>query len=303
MLIMCWLCSTNNEYMNPHTKRDLDQSNYLFCLKYLPKLQYAGKRLKLDRSLDQTIVIRKLMESTTDNLLLLRKPCTLGLQQLTTCSSLPDGIELPNLTSLHLFRLNSNFQCESRLKNVTELSIYETSKNDCVQILKQIGQQVKILWVDVLDDTLEVDVILNLCPNLKHLSVGTIILTAGQVDPNTLRQLNVLEIRCLEVDQVLMQLLLQAPELMRLVLFAERFPEYQRDSMKIFDMLQQHKILQKMERVVIHYINTHQATYSNASTAFTMLLLEAMTLYCPYLIDVSNDLKSSDAAFEVCWET
>jgi len=234
-------------------------------------------------------------------LLQVEKPCVLGLQEVAV-SSLPDGIELPNLTSLQLCRPSLDFQCDSRFTKVSELGLSEVSKDSCVQVLTQIGRQLKILRVDVVD-TLEVDEILRLSPNLKHLAlVGgpKSLKVATQVDSNTLRRLKVLELRFSrdyneyndEVSADVLLELLRAPELRKLVLVC-RFPKRLENAAEMIGLLQHQKILQKLECVVLE--GTAQ------SGAFSDLLLNSMTVNCPNLIDVSN--RFAQSLFDYCWST
>jgi hypothetical protein len=292
----CHCSSCNSCRVGPRAKFYIDTKNYTLCIQYLPKLRVAGQRLIHDCRYPCNFY--EISKVIAHGLLQVEKPCTLGLQEVAI-SSLPDGIELPNLTSLQLCRINLDFRCDSWLSKVSELGLFGISKDICVQVLTQVGRQLKILRVDVFD-TLEVDVILRLSPNLQHLGLvgGPRLLTvATQVDPDTLRQMNVLELRfdrdynnAVSAD-VLLQLL-QAPEIRKLVLVC-RFPEKLENAAEIIGMLQQHKILQKLECAILE--GTAQ------SGAFSDLLLNHLTVNCPNLTDVSNRFACS--MFDFCWNT
>jgi hypothetical protein len=280
---------------------EIDCVNFKLCVKYLPKLRAAGYKSTGDSRMPFSTFAIGII--TNEGLQEVEKPCTLGLEELTVLS-LPDGIELPNLTSLHLFRTSSkDFHCDDeRLRNVSELALTQVSSDACMQILSHLGGQLKILRIDVMD-TVEIDVILQLCPNLKHLNVevGAKCLTlANQVELGTVQQLNVLELAYkrpngelpslltdADVDTEVLLQLLQAPELLQLVLVC-RFPKEQQDVDEIVGELRQQKILQNLERVVLN----QQGSICHGSVFYSRSVMEAMVLFCPKLIDVSNGLHA-----------
>jgi hypothetical protein len=282
--------------IDPHAKFHNDVKNFILGVHYLPKLRVAGQRLKHDSRYPFNFFA--LSKVIAEGLLQVDKPCTLGLQEVAV-SSLPDGIGLPNLTCLQLCRPSLDFRCDSRLTKVSELGLSEVSKDVCVQVLTQIGRQLKILRLDVVD-TMEVDKILRLSPDLKHLAlVGgpKSLKVATKVDSDTLRCLKVLELRFSrdyndEVSANVLMELLRAPEIRKLVLVC-RFPERLQQATDIISLLQQQIILQKLECVVLE--GTAQ------SGAFSDLLLNSMTVSCPNLMDVSSRFALS--MFDYCWST
>jgi hypothetical protein len=284
--------------MSIKEKKLHNKNNLQLCIRYLPKLRFAGQRLIQDNNgrLDNLWSLKG--NITTRELLRLKKPCTLSLQEVTV-SSIPKGIKLPNLTSLHLFSPSINFCCDSRMLKVTELGIYDVTRVYCIQILNQIGQQLKILRLELVDKV-NIDVVLRACPNLKHLAIAgktTYLNIATQVELDTVRQLNVLEIviRYNGTDPGVLLQLLRAPELRKLALVC-RFPplEY---AAEIVCSLQQHKILQKLEHVYLEDAFGYEA--------FSNLLLNSLTLHCPNLINVSGAAfrcNRSLSILESCWD-
>jgi hypothetical protein len=279
---------------SPNEKFQRNTKNLTLCMQHLPNLRVAGQ--KITHGGRYPFIYWVMAMSTAEALLRVNKPCTLGLQEMTA-SSLPDGIELLNLTSLQLCKPSMGFLCGSRLSKVSELGLYQVKKDTCIQILTQIGQQLKILRLDVVE-TIEIDIILGLCPNLQHLEVlrGPIRLS-NKVDPTTLGQLNILELKfdpnyAVEVGAGMLLQLLQAPELRKLVLVC-KFPRQQGESMEIISMLKRLKILQKLEQATLQAIGS--------SRGFSDVILNYMTVHCPNLTDVSN--LSNGSMFDFCWNT
>lgn len=259
---------------------------FWLCMKHLPKLRYLGDHCSLDNAMHYNC----LGKLTTKWLLEVGKPTTLALQDMTLyeASCIPDGVFLPNLTSLNLLEPRDNFQCDQKLTTVTELSIYDGTKEVCYRILEQLGEQLKKIRVFPLQDSIPMDQILNLCPNLNLLSyIGPEQITlASNINPDTLRQLTVLDMYYWPSadlgysygPEALLQLL-QAPELRILRLHLNSVDQKEVD--EIVRQLQQGEILQKLELAALWPPRTNDKACYELATIQIKCLQSNMVLHCP----------------------
>lgn len=267
----------------------LNERNMQLCLQYLPKLRNAGGKFFHGITPQQLQILGHAM---TGQLLCAKKPLTLGLEQLTllAVSSIPDGIFLPNLTSLHLMQPTEDFQWDSRMSAVSELNLQEVTMVECVQVLKKVGRQIKILYIDIMDSIL-VDKILQMCPRLERLYMvftDDVIELASQIEPDTLQQLEVLELvredgfysdDCVDDINALLQLL-QAPKLRQLKL---RLISLRQEDVEEFDRRLQHGgILQKLEKATLELMSP-SAPKDNFDQLMDKLN-NSLVLCCPKLI-------------------
>lgn len=264
-------------------------------MQYLPKLRNIGNRaqriiLKPDASIRYC-----LGKLTTKWLLEVHKPRTLALQDITLykASSIPDGVHLPNLTSLSLLMPSENFLCDQRMTKVYELSITAGTKDAFVRILEQLGQQLKKICVEAYE-TIPMDQILNLCPNLDMMSYvdrNTLITLESDINPDTLRQLTELDMSWFQYSlgsEALLQLL-QAPELR--ILGLNLCTMDQKEIEEIVRRLQQREILQKLEIANFWEPSTWYENVKLSASQATCLLSN-MVLHCPMMVYVTvNDKK------------
>lgn len=299
-----WSCQLSYETTNDVA---INQVNFGLSLKFLPKLKVSGFKYLPHHcvpGLKNWLEIGKL---ANEELQKLEKPCTLGLQELTACS-LPDGVAFPNLNALHLCSPGP-LECDLRWSTISELGLYSVTMDTSVQIFTQIGKQMKELRIDVMD-TLALDVVFKLCPNLKHLALlnGPQQLTCeSELDPGSLQQLKGLEIwfyeehhrvKKLEVGAELLLRILQMPELRELVLVC-RVPSQQmwygrmsNGAEEIIDLFEEDKMLQKLEKATLRLYG--------GSGKFSKSLKKGMIEYCPKLIRFSFDIRHP--IFENCWD-
>lgn len=276
------------------TRNNINRSNFKHCLQTLPKLHFAGERF--NHYLPMTL---KNIGLATEMELQSKKTLTLGLQEatLSRASSIPDGISLPNLTSLHLLEPSrwEVFHWDCRLSSITELGLYEVSMETCINILSQTERRVKKLFLYVKDDTILVDRIFHLCPNLERFSVVLSprrVNLVSPIEPNTLRHLKVLELIMLidstefVVDPEALMQLLQAPELRHLEL--TKITLQQRETDEIVRRLQQGEILQKLEHVILHAWHTSADDLYEVASNRMNSVLSSMVLCCPKLTRVFN---------------
>jgi hypothetical protein len=276
------------------TRSNINRKNFQLCMQHLPGLRFAGERFN-----HYLPVAFKTLGRATEMELQTRKPWILGLQEATLfrASSIPDGIFLPNLTSLHLLEPSPGvFQWDPRLSAVTELGLYEVSMDTCVKILSQTEQRLKKLILYVKQDAILVDRIFHLCPNLERFSVvlsPSRLNLMTRIEPDTLRHLKVLELIILSdstsefvVDPEALMQLLQAPELRHLEL--TKITLQQREAEEIIRRLQRGEILQKMEHVILHHWHTPASDLYEVASNRTDLVLSTMVLCCPKLTQVFN---------------
>jgi hypothetical protein len=279
---------------------DVYKKNLHLCIQHLPKLRIIGERIDCQDP-SQPVILGQV---TTEQLLRMNKPLTLGLQEatLSQVSSIPAGISLPNLKTLLLLKPSRNFHCDSRLSTVTELCLHGVSMATCLKILDQIGRQLKKLILYV-TDTMFVDKILSLSPNLEHFAVvrsPTRLKVASCINPVTLQRLEVLELLMRRpsveyvIDSEVMLQLLQAPNLrqleMRLVTMQQREAE------EIVRRLQRGEILQKLESAILQPFHEYHVDNPCKEERDRMdLVTSSMVMHCPKLVNVFNE---SDVMFQ-----
>lgn len=263
-------------------------------MQYLPKLRNIGNRAQ--RIILKPAPIRYCLgKLTTKWLLEVHKPRTLALQDITLykASSIPDGVHLPNLTSLSLLMPSENFLCDQRMSKVYELSITADTKDAFVRILEQLGQQLKKICVDAAFETIPMDQILNLCPNLDMMSYvdrNTLITLESDINPDTLRQLTELDMSWFQYSfgsEALLQLL-QAPELR--ILGLNLCSVDQKEVEEIVRRLQQREILQKLEIANFWDLSTWFENVKLSASQATCLLSN-MVLHCPMMVNVTVNGK------------
>jgi hypothetical protein len=274
------------------TRSNINRENFHLCMQHLPGLRFAGERFNHYLP----VAFKNLGRAT--EMELQRNPPFLGLQEATLfrASCIPDGILLPNLTSLHLLEPSQGvFQWDSRLSAVTELGLYEVSMETCVKILSQTGQRLKKLFLYVKHDAILVDTIFYLCPNLERFSVvlsPSRLNLVSRIEPDTLRHLKMLELIMLSesnefvVDPEALMQLLQAPELRHLEL--TKITLQQREADEIICRLQRGEILQKLEHVILHHWHTSASDLYKVASKRTDLVLSTMVLCCLHLTQVFN---------------
>jgi hypothetical protein len=234
----------------------------------------------------------------------MKKPQALGLQEatLSEVSSIPVGILLPNLTTLHLLKPSRKFQCDSRMSIVTELSLHEVTMATCLKILNQMGMKLKKLILYV-TDTMFVDKIFHLSPSLEHFVVvrsPICLKVASCINPVTLKQLTVLELLMRRpsveyvIDSDALLQLLQAPNLRQLEL--KFVTMQQREAEEIVRRLRRREILQKLESAMLEpfhdpHVDNPYKEERDRMDSVTSVMVE----HCPKLVEVFNE--SSDINF------
>lgn len=163
-----------------------------------------------------------------------------------------------------------------------------------VRILGHLGRQLKKLELCALEPV-AFDLILKSCPNLEwfvYIKTKTFTNEACSIEPDTLRHLKCLELSSIEsqytssvADPELLLQLLQAPELRRLKLSLYALEQKEMD--KIVHLIQQGKILQKLELAMIEafHDSLFNALYEVEAKQVNLLLSE-MALNCPCLYGV-----------------
>lgn len=262
------------------------EKHFRLCMQYLPKLRYLGEQ---SMNLESAHFYKCLGKLTTKWLLEAKKPRTLALENMIMykASSIPDGILLPNLTSLNLLKPLVNFHLDQRLSAVTELSIYRSTKETCVSILGHLGRQLEKIRVYV-DENIPVDQLLTLCPNLDLLSYSNDyeeVTVASDIKSDTLRQLTALDLMFNDCaightygPEALLQLL-QAPELRLLRLSMYSVDQQQVD--EIIRRLQRQEILQNLEYACFWPPSTTDEDAKRLVTEQIKCLHSNMVFHCP----------------------
>ncbi|CAB3361878.1 Hypothetical predicted protein [Cloeon dipterum] len=203
---------------------------YELCFQHLPGLSEVGFVIQRDFMLDyqeaHLCTYGYFMAMALEEL---EKPCQLGLQkmQLVGLRTIPDCVTLPNLKSYFVVNPKGPVTIDDRFSNVTELGLFKMPcMRECYSIFGRIGRQLTKLHL-LVHSTIDVFKVLELCPNLRELSIyAQRLVSSSKLKPETLsklRELNVL-ITNLAGDAVqpgLTLQLLQAPKLRSVALFSE----------------------------------------------------------------------------------
>jgi hypothetical protein len=237
-----------------------------------------------------------------------KTPFQLGLQQVVlsgTSSRIPSNISLPNLKALYLIEITDKFRPDARFANVVELCLGFLCNMDWyADILGHLGHQIRRLSIMEYEDTLYLDTILQMCPNLEEFYLPE---TPLELDSHSKGALKVDKLQVFHVDlsnasgrpmmaSGLLVRLLQAPNLRDLSITDVDLTRS--DVQTIVRGLRQGSMLQNLKK--FHYVNfwldegrmQHLALGSlekpETKRRYDMVV-EAMKLHCPLLEKIDDD--------------
>lgn len=287
--------STNEEARN--------HKFFAICLQVLPRLWVSCSRTRIYLiSNKSNIHLRHFTDynyaAVAFQQLRGKLPSRLGLRQLTllTTTGMPVGVALPDLKTLAVISPQDSFRLGSGLESLTELGLHDIKQKRFEQILEQIGHQLLKLSVSVLD-TLLVDRVFRMCPNLQNFHVSdfpgdfvgvettvpTMSCLTELVFNKMLDTWDNLEWALFEAEHFL-QILRALPNLRIFKLLNFSF-EDQAEAEGIVKALEQHLILQQLESLVFNFqwqIILEDSNRENC-VRWTSLVLRSMVRHCPKL--------------------
>lgn len=243
--------------------RNKSKEHFAMCLQLLPRLRVSCAKIKLQLRMDD---FNTNFASKAFCLLRGQLPSRLGLRQLAlhNAYAMPEGVSLPNLKTLFLFRPQPHFRLGGALESVTQLGLHRVRQRLLEHILGQLGHQIRKLSLSV-GDTLHLDTVFALCPGLRVLYISDFPAhffgTQTPLRESSLGRLSEFgffldaydQRRHLFKTQHLLRLLRAAPNLR--VLRAPRvFFNSRHADEDVSEALRQRSVLQKLEQ--LHFLST-----------------------------------------------
>jgi len=163
------------------------------CLQLLPQLQVAGgcsDPMRCQLQLLGLLTGRALSGLTGPHTLQLRR------LELTSLTDVPQNVHLPQLQLLYLSKPGASIQSDIgvRFPKMSELGLFAISDFELLRILGHVGRRLQKLRLSS-GSTVDVDRVLEVCPNLSELDVHVYgVHAADRVRSDTVRRLRTLRL-------------------------------------------------------------------------------------------------------------
>jgi hypothetical protein len=194
-----FLFGTNKDY---NDRRQAKAVKVLIglCFEFLPHLHAVAFKVPATSSDCENSSV--LMASAMS---LVRSQRTLQLRQLAVpyLSSIPEHVSLPELQQLCLTECINSIQpsipAGISFPNLTELIMLSASNQYLMLVLGHVGRQLQKLRCNMQDSVLELEKVLDACPNLSKLNLAGVgfKLPWFKVRPETLRRMRTLKLSCI----------------------------------------------------------------------------------------------------------
>jgi hypothetical protein len=261
------------------------------CLELLPHLHSIGYNPTPRFFLSQPM--NSLMGVAMSKI---KEPCTLQLRRLSISSidDIPEHVSLPELQAFFqpepLNQMHSLFAgCTPKL---SELHLHETDEDTLLQVLGHVGQQLQALRFCVFDGMgqmfgggLQLDRVLNACPNLFVLDVNTSLSprSRSQLRPDTLQHLRTLQFYFSYSDfmqeGLMLQILRLAPQLQSINLSSVML--FDEDLRAWAELAKEGACMQHLQKVYM-YLDERHFTKEEGKRLLDEVLISC-TIHCPKL--------------------
>lgn len=265
---------------------------FLIILEFLPHLHIVGGRC--DDKITYCLMLNVLGDAMGCVLSAVHCPLTLQLRLLVlNClSSIPEHVLLPEVEVLFLFNFfdpRHLIPLTGRFTKLSKLIIYCMGPDELMRILGHFGRQLQTLRLNLVNQAVQLDKVLDACPNLSELELTCSGLkSASQLRPDTVRHVQIL---CIDVSEgcmqpgLLVQLLKLTPKLRSLKLFYTHLDEDNiQDLTELVELAQQQLILQRLQKIYFKMdANKKCTTKIDCRGCILSQVLYKLVVHCPRL--------------------
>jgi hypothetical protein len=232
------------------------------------------------------------LEKIGDVLSRIDTPCTLQLRQLALCNTnrILENVSLPELQALELrgsIAMHPWF--EGDVSNLSELRLGNMNPNTMMPVLNHVGRQLQSLRL-VSSDNLQLDAVLNACPNLSELTIMCLgPRFESPLRPDTLKHLQTVRFFQIKSNsqqgQLLLQVLRLAPKLRSVESSSFVLRVNSNEWQELAELAEQGTCMRQLEEIRIHFqencVQHEQRPMDEA--------LAACIVHCPKLQIVRAD--------------